>query len=258
MHKDAAAATFFARVFYGIMHAFILLIVFTYDNDLKAECDNFALPCFAFLGLKTLGIFLFFTIAKYQSIVSNSAELPEVSWNRPSQTFCEICQITPGFRIKHCKKCEKCISMYDHHCFWVGCCIGELNHTRFVAYLLIESSCIWWVFVSSFSGLIEGTEGYGAFVVAIALTVVFGTLVTSLGLFHFYLVSTCSTTWEFMTRHRIEYFKPYPKNVNPFNEGCLTNWKNAITRRHVSIWDLPQPLYIYPFDWCDNEYWTCC
>ena len=40
MRKDAAAATFFARIFYCLIHVFILLICFTYENDIKSSCDT--------------------------------------------------------------------------------------------------------------------------------------------------------------------------------------------------------------------------
>ena len=258
MHKDAAAATFFARIFYGLMHAFILLIAFTYENDLKSSCDTSSYTCYSFLSLKLLSILLFFAISRKQSIVEFSTEYPAASWERPPQFYCEICKITAGYRTRHCNKCEKCIALYDHHCFWVGCCVGELNRFRFAVYLFFESCGVWWVFLSSFSGLIEGSEGYGAFVVAIALTCVFGMLLSSLCVFHFYLISSGSTTWEVLSRYKINYFAPYPKNVNPFNEGCCTNWGKAACGKEMEEWDLPQPLYMYPFNWCDNEYWSCC
>ena len=63
MHKDAAAATFFARIFYGLMHAFILLICFAYENDIKSSCDTNSFGCYSFILLKLLGIILFFSVA---------------------------------------------------------------------------------------------------------------------------------------------------------------------------------------------------
>ena len=76
MNKDAAAATFFARIFYGIMHAFILLICFTYENDLLTSCDSGAYSCFQFLGLKVFAIYLFFTVSRKKSFVETTTEFP--------------------------------------------------------------------------------------------------------------------------------------------------------------------------------------
>ena len=258
MQKDAQAATFFSRIFYIVIHVFVLLIMFTYPNSLKETCDTYSFNCALFFGLKILAVFLFFSVDKKQSIVSFYTSLEPVPWPRPPQPFCEICQLSTSYRTKHCKKCEKCISVFDHHCFWVGCCVGELNQFRFFLFLACESLCIWWIFFASFSGLIEDTEGFGAFVVNIALTGLFGLFAGGLACFHFYLISAGMTTWEVLNRYKIEHFKIYPSNFNPFSLGFFANWKHAMTVDVVSIWDLPQPMYIYPFNWCDNEYWSCC
>lgn len=39
--------------------------------------------------------------------------------------FCTQCNIEQPLRTKHCRSCKKCVSTYDHHCPWVGNCIGE-------------------------------------------------------------------------------------------------------------------------------------
>ena len=33
---------------------------------------------------------------------------------------------------KHCKKCDRCISGFDHHCRFINLCIGEKNYRWFV------------------------------------------------------------------------------------------------------------------------------
>ena len=258
MRKDAAAATFFARIFYCLIHVFILLICFTYENDIKSSCDTNSFWCYSFMILKLLAVFLFFTIAQKKNFVENSIELPPTNWNRPLQSYCEICNIIQGYRTYHCKKCEKCIASYDHHCFWVGSCIGELNHFRFFLYLFIESCCIWIIFFSGFSGLIKGTEGHMAFMFILALTVVFGIFLSCLCIFHCYLICDGRTTWEIIARDKISYLRPYPKNINPFTEGCWNNWIMTVCSKERYIWNLPQPLYNYPFNCFDNQYWSCC
>jgi hypothetical protein len=37
-------------------------------------------------------------------------------------------------RAKHCHDCDKCVLQFDHHCVWLGNCIGQGNHCQF-----------WWV-----------------------------------------------------------------------------------------------------------------
>jgi len=42
--------------------------------------------------------------------------------------------------MKHCKKCDKCIHKFDHHCFWIGGCVGELNHRKFYLFVLFQTA----------------------------------------------------------------------------------------------------------------------
>lgn len=42
-------------------------------------------------------------------------------------------------RAKHCKACYRCVRLMDHHCAWLGTCIGEDNHVPFLAYLIFQS-----------------------------------------------------------------------------------------------------------------------
>jgi len=41
-------------------------------------------------------------------------------------------------RTKHCSFCQKCVASYDHHCFWIGNCIGERNRLLFMIFLIEE------------------------------------------------------------------------------------------------------------------------
>ena len=51
---------------------------------------------------------------------------------------CHVCRTAraPATRAKHCTTCDRCIARYDHHCPWVGACIGAHNHRAFVAFAL--------------------------------------------------------------------------------------------------------------------------
>ena len=52
------------------------------------------------------------------------------------ESFCGECLIDIPIRAKHCKYCKKCIATYDHHCDWVGNCIGEKNKRLFIIFIL--------------------------------------------------------------------------------------------------------------------------
>ena len=50
--------------------------------------------------------------------------------------LCSTCNIYRPLRTSHCGECGVCVERMDHHCPWVGTCIGKKNYTYFYLFLL--------------------------------------------------------------------------------------------------------------------------
>ena len=50
--------------------------------------------------------------------------------------FCPYCLVKKSFRSVHCLVCQHCVDEFDHHCFWVGNCIGRKNYILFFIFLV--------------------------------------------------------------------------------------------------------------------------
>ena len=59
--------------------------------------------------------------------------------NKKDEMFCEICNCPKKNRMKHCYPCGRCVRKYDHHCPWIGACVGENNHLKFVMMTFFQS-----------------------------------------------------------------------------------------------------------------------
>ncbi|XP_042043012.1 protein S-acyltransferase 10-like isoform X3 [Salvia splendens] len=58
--------------------------------------------------------------------------------------ICPYCNILQPPRAKHCHDCNKCVLQFDHHCVWLGTCIGQGNHCRFWWYICGETALTLW------------------------------------------------------------------------------------------------------------------
>ena len=115
--------------------------------------------------------------------------------------FCSDCNVDQPVRTKHCKSCGYCVSTCDHHCFWVGNCVGEKNRPLFLFYLnfqVVEMICLLWrpfvVLSQQPQGLIEVSKRLPLLIGLLLLFSLIMIALVSLVVYHYYFLFANITT----------------------------------------------------------------
>eukprot|EP00743_Colponemidia_sp_Colp-15_P007841 GILK01008493.1.p1 GENE.GILK01008493.1~~GILK01008493.1.p1 ORF type:complete len:429 (+),score=46.01 GILK01008493.1:118-1287(+) len=194
-------------------------------------------------------------------------DAPSTDSRVPSK-YCRHCNIVQPIRAKHCRECEMCVHRFDHHCFWIGSCVGEGNHCHFWWFLLFQVIVMAWNVSTVFSSF-QSTHDFGDWITTnwfrfllFAKMLIFTLMTGGLWVYHTFLLCTNQTTWENIRHDTIYFLKEYPVGVYPFDQGVLRNIKQFCTPsrgRRLRQWEL-KPYdkdAPRPFNFCENEYWSC-
>ncbi|KAK8810660.1 hypothetical protein WA158_007235 [Blastocystis sp. Blastoise] len=97
-----------------------------------------------------IGIFLLTFISFTLTSFSNPGIAPIgklIDYQNQLYSYCRKCKIVRPMGCLHCDDCQACVYQVDHHCFWMGKCIGKNNFFFFYSTIvLIGASFVLYIF----------------------------------------------------------------------------------------------------------------
>ena len=152
--------------------------------------------------------------------------------------YCPDCNITRSPRSAHCYICNHCVEKFDHHCPWIGVCVGKKSYFWFILYIFVKavflwfigSCCVYAVVKAAKFEISSSSNGFRiwliVFFILIGLTALaFAVFVSLLLGFHLFLIYTNETTKEYLKKTN----EGLPGN--PFSASITRTLKKFCTSR---------------------------
>lgn len=195
--------------------------------------------------------------------------------------FCHTCLIYRPLGCSHCKICNVCVERYDHHCPWVGNCIGGNNYKYFYFFVIaFNLFCIMNIILCALSGFLMQKCQHNKCVMNIdcssliryeyfydSLTgdyikkkikpIVYVKSVLSfffmcinflsfLFIFTLFSFHTKYVTKNLKTAYRAKYSCENEVYGNPYNRGCVSNCKSALCSKRKIPLIITKNKYMLP------------
>ncbi|KAF9481622.1 zf-DHHC-domain-containing protein [Pholiota conissans] len=152
----------------------------------------------------------------------------------PVHRYCGIDHIVKPYRAHHCRVCGTCVLKYDHHCPWIGQCVGARNQKFFFNFNEAAVVFTAYAFGTTLAYTIKPSNSVNIDpqeIILIALAGFFCLFTTLLVISHVGMILRGMTTVESMLAH----------NTKRREEDRLARgfkwWQIAAKTRQKKLWD---------------------
>ena len=231
------------RLLIILFHIYALIVCFISESEVNNNFKNgFFLKWVPLPLLTFLTIFFYMKVCEGPGFAEKNSDQNSNSGN----FFCGECKSYPPLRSGHCKQCKRCILRRDHHCPWMGTCIGLENHFNFIIYLIFECFCLYYFASNAIPAALKDSDLFTWLYSSFQCAIVGG--LSILGIIqpiilipiHIYFALMNKTTWEQARRNRISYFEKWNFSYSPFSKGIFNNLIEFVTMKRK------RPLYTIP------------
>lgn len=152
--------------------------------------------------------------------------------------YCPTCNIIRPLRVSHCSSCDNCVEHFDHHCTFIGACIGRNNFRWFLFFIwslvlgaLANAASMVWLQIRHRQRIASHRSTYVVFGVASLMAV--GCLVLGVRMLLMALYYSLMAKDGFTHREAVKQERLYGKGGvdadgyirNPFHFGsCRANY----------------------------------